>query len=84
MGFTGNALDYSYEIYSNTFDVLYQFAGYCAAAAEIDSKYCPLASASMKSIDPTDDIFNRINNIFSTLATTTSIYSSKTNTTYDL
>lgn len=83
MGVTGNILDYSYEANSNTFDVFNQFAGYCAAAAEIDPKYCPLASASMKSIDPTDDIFNRIKNIFNTLATVSSIYSSKSNTTYD-
>jgi hypothetical protein len=69
MGVTGNALDYSYEARSNIPDFLDQFAGYCAAAAEIDSKYCQLASASMKSSDPTSDIVNRINNILNVLAT---------------
>ena len=76
MRITGNALDYSYEASSNILDFLNQFSGYCAAAAEIDSKYCQLAFPSTRSSDSTGDIINRINSIINVLATTKSFYNS--------
>ena len=71
-----NALDYSYEASSNIPDFLNQFSGYCAAAAEIDSKYCQLAFPSTKSSDATGDIINRINSIINILITIKSFYNS--------
>ena len=68
MGRTGNALDYAYESYSNLPHILHKFALACIAANKMDPKSCQLASRSIPTSDPADDIVERINNIHNTLA----------------
>lgn len=54
----------------------------CVAAAQIDPKYCPFASASLKSPDPTAEVVNRIQNIVDYFISTPTLYNPQTNTTY--
>jgi hypothetical protein len=68
MGMSGNALDYSYRSFDQVPRLLQEFAILCVDAANVNPKYCPLASASMKLSDPASDIVIRINNIVTSLS----------------
>jgi hypothetical protein len=82
VGVTGNALDFSYEMSLNIPRMIALFADSCVAAAQIDPKYCPFASASLKLPDPTTDVVNRIKNIVNYLGSTSSLHDPQTNLTY--
>jgi len=70
MGISGNALDFDYNSFDQIPRILTEFCNLCIEAANADPKFCPLASASMKSSDPASDLVGRINNIISSLSTT--------------
>lgn len=82
MGVTGNILDYSYETGSNLPDITYQLAIYCVTAAQIDTKYCPFAAASLNAANPAADVVNRINNLTNYLSSVPDVFNSRTNVTY--
>lgn len=65
---SGNALDYSYRKFDQLPRLLQEFAILCVNAANVNPKYCPFASISMKSPDPASDILTRINNIITSLS----------------
>jgi hypothetical protein len=67
-GVTGNALDFSFQSYSDIPRVLEDFSASCAGAATINPENCPLAAASAQSNDSANDILNRIYYIFSNLS----------------
>lgn len=67
MGITANTLDFSFDTGIEIQRIIGLFASYCVEAAVINPKYCPLAAASMKSVDPASDILDRINKIMSSL-----------------
>src|SRR5271155_1848880 len=70
MGISANALDFSFDSLQEIQRILGLFATYCVEAATINPKYCPLAAASMESVDPASDILDRINKIASSLTQT--------------
>src|SRR5271154_3426994 len=67
MGINANALDFSFDSLQEIQRLLGVFATYCVEAAVINPKYCPLAAASMESVDPASDILDRINKTVSSL-----------------
>src|SRR5436189_6118354 len=79
MGLSGNALDYNYRSLDQIPRILGEFATLCIDAANVNPKYCPLASASMKAKSPASNILNRINNIITSL-TQRSGYANERNT----
>ena len=63
MGITGNALDYTYQSFSELPRILQEYATMCVDAANMNSEYCPFANG-----DSASDVVKRINNIITSLS----------------
>ena len=68
MGIQGNILDLYNSQLLDVDRVIHTFSTQCADASQININSCQLASASLKSGNPADDIFNRIKSVMSSLA----------------
>jgi len=68
MGIEGNLLDLYNTQLLDVDKVLLTFSTQCAEAAQTNLNACQLASASLNSTDPTDDILSRIRAIITNLA----------------
>jgi TAP-like protein len=64
---TTNILDYSYASHSAIPRILGDFAEQCVQAAQNNTKYCPLAQASLNATDPAADVLLRMNNVIGNL-----------------
>jgi len=68
---TSNILDYSVDSHQAIPRILGDFANQCVAAAQQDTKYCPLAINSLNATDPGASVLQRINNVINTLSNQT-------------